>query len=335
MLFFNVLSSQMFLALAIVCDEYFVPSLEMISEKLDLSDDVAGATFMAAGGSAPELFTSLIGVFIADSNVGIGTIVGSAVFNILFVIGACAFVVGFVTDEATGKPTVLSLTWFPLTRDCTFYIIALSVLIFNFSGDEISGWESISMICVYVSYVSFMMFNSKIEAKLMKKSKVEEKSDDKVENGENTDSVEKPEHGILESGNGKFHHTNGRKTTAGNGRKTIVGLQDIMTASSQQHVGENGARRSIVAEYAHQRFSTLHKITSNQAMDEDESRMSRVSSARSGDSEDELLDGSPWVVECPSMENGYFGVFMSVLIMPLIICMKYTIPDTRFRSIRG
>ena len=40
---------------------------------------------MAAGGSAPELFTSIIGVFIAFSDVGIGTIVGSAVFNILFV----------------------------------------------------------------------------------------------------------------------------------------------------------------------------------------------------------------------------------------------------------
>ena len=46
---------------------------------------------MAAGGSAPELFTSIIGVFIAQSDVGIGTIVGSAVFNILFVIAACAF----------------------------------------------------------------------------------------------------------------------------------------------------------------------------------------------------------------------------------------------------
>jgi len=46
---------------------------------------------MAAGGSAPELFSSIIGVFIAKSDVGIGTIVGSAVFNILFVIAACAF----------------------------------------------------------------------------------------------------------------------------------------------------------------------------------------------------------------------------------------------------
>ena len=51
-----------------------------------------GATFMAAGGSAPELFTSMIGVFIAFSDVGIGTIVGSAVFNILFVIGEFSFI---------------------------------------------------------------------------------------------------------------------------------------------------------------------------------------------------------------------------------------------------
>ena len=52
-----------------------MPSLEAISEKLDLSEDVAGATFMAAGSSAPELFTSVAGVA-ADSDVGVGTIVG-------------------------------------------------------------------------------------------------------------------------------------------------------------------------------------------------------------------------------------------------------------------
>uniref|UniRef100_A0A671KH52 Solute carrier family 24 member 2 n=1 Tax=Sinocyclocheilus anshuiensis TaxID=1608454 RepID=A0A671KH52_9TELE len=74
----------MFIALAIVCDEFFVPALTVITEKVEISDDVAGATFMAAGGSAPELFTSVIGVFVSHSNVGIGTIVGSAVFNILF-----------------------------------------------------------------------------------------------------------------------------------------------------------------------------------------------------------------------------------------------------------
>lgn len=37
---------------------------------------MAGATFMAAGGSAPEFFTSVFGIFVARDNVGVGTIVG-------------------------------------------------------------------------------------------------------------------------------------------------------------------------------------------------------------------------------------------------------------------
>ena len=57
-----------------------------------------------------------------DSNVGVGTIVGSAVFNILFVIGACAFVVGFSIDKLTGENMFLSLTWYPLFRDIVFYV---------------------------------------------------------------------------------------------------------------------------------------------------------------------------------------------------------------------
>uniref|UniRef100_A0A4W6EGD6 Solute carrier family 24 member 4 n=1 Tax=Lates calcarifer TaxID=8187 RepID=A0A4W6EGD6_LATCA len=91
-----VAALYMFLALAITCDEYFVTSLEKICEKLDLSEDVAGATFMAAGSSAPELFASIIGVFITHGDVGVGTIVGSAVFNILCIIGVCGIFAGQV-----------------------------------------------------------------------------------------------------------------------------------------------------------------------------------------------------------------------------------------------
>ena len=50
----------MFGALASVCDDYFVPSLEQITNKLHMGSDVAGATYMVAGTSAPQLFASLI-----------------------------------------------------------------------------------------------------------------------------------------------------------------------------------------------------------------------------------------------------------------------------------
>ncbi|XP_020800492.1 sodium/potassium/calcium exchanger Nckx30C isoform X3 [Drosophila serrata] len=143
----------MFVALAIVCDEFFVPSLDVIIEKLGITDDVAGATFMAAGGSAPELFTSVIGVFVSFDDVGIGTIVGSAVFNILFVIGMCALF----------SKTVLSLTWWPLFRDCSFYSISLLVLIYFFRDNRIFWWEALILFTIYIAYVTFMKWNVQVE----------------------------------------------------------------------------------------------------------------------------------------------------------------------------
>ncbi|XP_063757337.1 sodium/potassium/calcium exchanger 2-like isoform X6 [Eleginops maclovinus] len=143
----------MFIALAIVCDEFFVPALTVITEKLTISDDVAGATFMAAGGSAPELFTSIIGVFISHSNVGIGTIVGSAVFNILFVIGMCAIF----------SKEILNLTWWPLFRDVSFYILDLIMLIIFFLDNIITIWESVALLSAYAAYVIFMKCNSTVE----------------------------------------------------------------------------------------------------------------------------------------------------------------------------
>merc|ERR1719316_1640897 len=74
---FNIF--YMFCALAIVCDEFFVPALESFVDEFEISMDVAGATFMAAGGSMPELFTSLIATFQdPPSVVGFAAIVGSA-----------------------------------------------------------------------------------------------------------------------------------------------------------------------------------------------------------------------------------------------------------------
>lgn len=155
----------MFAALAIVCDEFFVPSLDVITEKAGISEDVAGATFMAAGGSAPELFTSIIGVFISYDDVGIGTIVGSAVFNILFVISMCAIF----------SKTVLELTWWPLFRDVTFYAIILILLQAFFQDNVIYWWEAVILLSCYGCYVTFMKFNTHCEKfikKILNRNKV-------------------------------------------------------------------------------------------------------------------------------------------------------------------
>uniref|UniRef100_A0AAY5KRR9 Sodium/calcium exchanger membrane region domain-containing protein n=1 Tax=Esox lucius TaxID=8010 RepID=A0AAY5KRR9_ESOLU len=138
-----VCAIYMFYALAIVCDVYFVPSLEKISENLHLSEDVAGATFMAAGSSAPELFTSLIGVFITKGDLGVGTIVGSAVFNILVIIGICGIF--------AGQP--ISLSWWPLLRDSIYYILSILILIAVIYDEKVIWWETVILISMYLTRI--------------------------------------------------------------------------------------------------------------------------------------------------------------------------------------
>ena len=166
MVIFHILGViYMFLGLMIVCDNFFGPALDVMVDKWSIDDDVAGATFMAAGGSAPELATSFMGRFVSKSDVGFGTIVGSAVFNVLFVIGLCALVV------PGGE---VPLTWWPLFRDCSYYIVGLAVLaVLVKEGNSMNWYEAIILFLLYIGYVTIMFFNEKLEMFFTKLFKME------------------------------------------------------------------------------------------------------------------------------------------------------------------
>jgi len=137
-----------FIGLAIICDDFFVPSLEIISERLNLTEDVAGATFMAAGSSAPELFTSIAGVSF-ESDVGVGTIVGSAIFNLLIIIALSA---------ALSKE-VLHIDWRPLARDSIFYAVSIFMFIWFAWDAQLLLWECGVLFFAYCVYVAVMFVN--------------------------------------------------------------------------------------------------------------------------------------------------------------------------------
>lgn len=146
--------AYLFAALAVICDDYFVASLEYLCNALKLKPDVAGATFMAAGSSAPELATSIIGVFFAKSDVGVSTIVGSAVFNILFIVALCGLLSGMV----------IQLTWWPLLRDCSFYCISVLALILALNDDHIEWYEALIFVSLYLCYIVVMCKNDELES---------------------------------------------------------------------------------------------------------------------------------------------------------------------------
>lgn len=84
-----------------------------------------------SGSSAPELGTVIIGVFFAKDDIGVSGVIGSAVFNIMFVIAVCALFSG----------TVCHLNWWPLVRDCFFYSLSIIVMLIIMLNDYIS-WVS-------------------------------------------------------------------------------------------------------------------------------------------------------------------------------------------------
>lgn len=144
----------MFKQLGTICDEYFVPALEVIVERLEMSNDVAGATFMAAGSSAPELFTSLVATFLIVNEGGVGTIVGSAIFNILVIVG----VTGFVACKDQSLP----IWWYPLARDCVFYSISIAELFIVLWDEEVRWYEGTLMIVTYLAYCFYMKINHSV-----------------------------------------------------------------------------------------------------------------------------------------------------------------------------
>ena len=147
----------LFLGVAIVCDDFFTASLEKICLRLRLSEDVAGATFMAAGSSAPELFTSTMSLVSsnATNELGVATIVGSAVFNILVIVAA-------TTIFAAKKNEPLRLDWKPVTRDCAFYAAAVATVLLVMADGKVWWWEGVACVCMYATYVAFMAVNEKV-----------------------------------------------------------------------------------------------------------------------------------------------------------------------------
>ncbi|XP_033107459.1 sodium/potassium/calcium exchanger 3-like [Anneissia japonica] len=151
-----------------ICSAYFVPSLEVISERLGLQPDVAGATFMAAGSSAPEFFSAVIGTFISEDDTGLSAVVGSAAFNVFIIIALVSFFSG----------RVVHLTWWPLIRDCICYVIGILLLVFVMYDSIIVWWEGLILALMYIAYIVLMYFNPVLSHKASQWSEKRKKKDD-------------------------------------------------------------------------------------------------------------------------------------------------------------
>ncbi|BES89585.1 Sodium/calcium exchanger protein [Nesidiocoris tenuis] len=130
--------------LARICQHYFLPAVGIIVNRWGVKGDVVSAVVFASAASWPELAISVITVFdTRQAGVGIGTIVGTSVFNTLAVPAICAF--------SISRSSTLDIA--SMTRDTVMSAISLFLLGIVLS-DNMVGWaESSIMLLLYIIYV--------------------------------------------------------------------------------------------------------------------------------------------------------------------------------------
>ena len=150
-----ILFCYAFVGLAIVCDDYLVMSLEVVCERLNVREDVAGATFMAFGSAAPEIVVNAVTTVKQatappdshsdQSSIGVGAIIGSGIIAFLLIPSACAL--------AVPNEIKVHLKRRPLLRDMGTYAISLLLLVIFFSDGVIQLYEAGILVVTYACYV--------------------------------------------------------------------------------------------------------------------------------------------------------------------------------------
>lgn len=122
-----------------------------IASDFGVSSLVIGLTVVAIGTSLPELATSIIAIRKGETDMAVGNIVGSNIFNIGMVLGVPAILFG----DGVPVPPAASAVDIPL-----MLAAAVALLPIAFTGFIIARWEGALFVALYVAYTLFLVLDS-------------------------------------------------------------------------------------------------------------------------------------------------------------------------------
>jgi cation:H+ antiporter len=126
----------------IIGAKLLVDSAVDIAKDLNISETVIGSTLVAFGTSVPELAVSLTAVLRKHGDISIGNILGSNIFNILWVIGIASLVSSLEVDS------ILIFTNIPI-----MVLVAALLLIFMGMGNKLTRWQGGVFVAIYVAFL--------------------------------------------------------------------------------------------------------------------------------------------------------------------------------------
>lgn len=128
------------LAVILVSSDYAVDAAVALAKIFNISDRVIGLTIVALGTSLPELVTSVTAALRGNADLAVGNVVGSCIFNLLFVLGTSALILPIPC-----APNFLSDAYVAVGA-------TVLLLLFGFTQMKIVRWEGVLLVACYVVY---------------------------------------------------------------------------------------------------------------------------------------------------------------------------------------
>jgi cation:H+ antiporter len=130
--------------------EWLVMGARELAISWGVSDRVIGISIVAFGTSVPELATSIIASFRKETDISVGNIIGSNIFNVFAVLGVTAV----IKPLPIGNPEMFTVDM--------VWVLGLSIVLLAFmlplSRGLISRWKGGLLLLTYISYI-YLLFN--------------------------------------------------------------------------------------------------------------------------------------------------------------------------------
>ena len=159
--------------LATTARNFFLPPLDVLSEKLRLSPGIAGITLLALGNGAPDIFTAVAALNGPDDfALLLSGLIGASVFISTVVLGTIILVSNVTRD---------TIDRLDFIRDVTAYILVVALVVYVCFDEQIKLYEAILFPLFYLSYIGVVValgYIRKWRSKHMKRTKFFVEDDD-------------------------------------------------------------------------------------------------------------------------------------------------------------
>ena len=139
------------LAMLVGGSRFLINAAVALAERFGISELVIGLTIVAVGTSLPELATSMIASFRGEADIAVGNVVGSNIFNILFVLGLAAVL------APGGVPVAASAIGFDFP---VMIAVAIACLPVFFTGYRVARWEGAVFVGYYIAYMAYIILKA-------------------------------------------------------------------------------------------------------------------------------------------------------------------------------